>query len=65
MVCLGNHVNTMHIHLLSKLLNVSVIVLLDNFCLQQDIFHTFREFWAESIPDSSLDLDFYLITASK
>lgn len=62
---LGNCVSTMHIHLLSKVLNISVIILLNNFCLQQGIGHTFTEFWAESILDASLHPDFYLMTASK
>lgn len=62
---LGNHVNIMHIHLLSKLLNVSVILLLKNFCWQQGIGHTFTEFWAESILDASLHPDFYPMTALK
>lgn len=62
---LGNPVNTMHIHLLSKLLIVSVMVLLNNFCWQQGIGHTFTEFWAESILDASLHPDFYQMAASK
>lgn len=62
---LGNCVSTMHIHLLSKVLNISVIILLNNFCLQQGIGHTFTEFWAESILDASLHPDIYLMTASK
>lgn len=62
---LENHVNIMDIHLLSKLLNVSVIALLKNFCWQQDIGHAFTEFWAESILDASLHPDFYPMAASK
>lgn len=64
---LGNNVNTTHTYLLNKLLTVSVIVLqlLNYFCWQQGVCHTFTEFWAESILDATLYPDFYLLAASK
>lgn len=58
---LGNHVTI--IHLLGKMLNIAVILLLNNFCWQQGIGHTFTEFWAESSLDASLHPDFYTMTA--
>lgn len=54
-----------HIHLLSKLFVVSLMVPLNNFCWEWGIGHTFTEFWAESLPDASLQPDFDLMAASK
>lgn len=51
--------NTMHIHLLYKLFIVS---LLNDFCWEQGIGHTFTAFWAESL-DASLHPDFDLMVA--
>lgn len=62
---MGKPVNTVHRHLLSKLLIVSLMVPLNNFCWEQGIGPAFTEFWAECLLDASLYPSFDLMVASK